>query len=71
MGGEGEIGFKGDAEELRSFCEGKGDVIDGYIGMKVGLVLVWGEKGDGGFVGGNGKAVGGCPVRDGGKVGVS
>ena len=53
MGGEGEMGVKGDAEDLRSFCEGKGDVVDGYIGMKVGLVVVRGEEGDGGFVGGN------------------
>lgn len=53
MGGEGEMGVKGDAEDLRSFCEGKGDVVDGYIGVKVGLVVVRGEEGDGGFVGGN------------------
>ncbi len=43
MGGEGEMGVKGDAEDLRSFCEGKGDVVDGYVGMKVGLVVVRGE----------------------------
>ena len=71
MGGEIEMGVKGYAEDLRSFCKRKRDVVDGDVRMEVGLVMVWGEKGDGGFVGGNGEAVGGCPVRDGGKVGVN
>ena len=43
MGGEGEMDVKGDAEDLGSFCKGKRDVIDGDIGMEVGLVVVWGE----------------------------
>jgi len=64
------MSVKGYAEDLGSFSEGKRDVVDGDVRMEVGLVVVWGEKGDGGFVGGNGEAVGGCPVRDGGKVGV-
>ena len=65
MVGEGEMGVKGDAEDLRSFCKGKGDVVDGYIGMEVGLVMVWGEEGNGGFVGGNREAIGSGPVRNG------
>ncbi len=50
---------------LGVFCEGKGDVVDGYVGMKVGLVMVWGEEGNGGLVGGNREAIGGGPVRNG------
>jgi len=71
VGGEIEVGVKGYAEDLGSFCKRKRDVVDGDVRMEVGLVVVWGEKGDGGFVGGNGKAVGGCPVRDGRKVGIN
>ncbi len=65
MGGEREVGVKGDAEDLRSFCKEKRNVVDGNIGMEVGLMVVWGEEGNGGFVGGNREAIGGGPVRNG------
>ncbi len=71
MGGESEMGVESYAEDLGSFSKRKRVVVDGDVRMEVGLVVVRGEKGDGGFVGGNGKAVGGCPVRDGRKVGVN
>ena len=65
MGGKVEVGVEGYAEDLGCFFKGKNGVVDGNIGVEVGLVVFGGEKGDGGFVGGNGETVGGGPVSDG------
>ena len=70
VGGEIEVGVESDAEDLGIFCEGKRGIVDGDIWVEVGLVVVGGEEGDGGFVGGDGETVGGGPVRYGGEVGI-
>jgi len=45
VGVESEMGVKGDAEDLGSFCKGKRDVVDGDVRMEVGEAV---------FVGGGG-----------------
>ena len=49
VGGEGEVGVKGDAQEFRTAVKWEGGVVNGYERELLGLMGVRGEEGDEGF----------------------
>ena len=53
MRGESEEGVKSYSEDLWSFVDGHGDVIDGDLGLSVHLTGPGSEEGDRGFFGGD------------------
>ena len=52
VGGEGEVGIKGDPQDAGVFGQWEGGGVKGNLGMGVGLVGMGGEEGNGGFWGG-------------------
>ena len=62
VGGEGEVGVKGNAQEFRTAVKWEGGVFDGYRGEFMGLMSVRGEEGDEGFGRSDGELDGISPI---------
>ena len=60
MGGEGEPGVEGDAQDARVFRKGEGGGVEGDMEVYVGLVGVGGEERDCGVLGEQGESL---PLR--------
>ena len=63
MGGEGEVGIKGDTKMLRGPAEGKSVAVAGHRRVETGLVCVGGKQGAVAFVDGDLEAVVGRPLE--------
>ena len=63
VGGEGEVGIKGDTKKLRGPAEGKSVAVAGHRRVEPRLVCVGGKQGAVAFVDGDLEAVVGCPLE--------
>ena len=63
MGGEGEVGIKGDTKKLWGPAQGKSVAVAGHIRVEPGLVCVGGKQVAVAFVDGDLEAVNGRPLE--------